>query len=178
MGRPSSNLLSAYQAYDGARVYLAKWARVVAEEGERARRAEVVLSGPGGRSEDSQVGAFEVLSVSAEECLSPVGLEKLSTDLTLVFHVKSTYHVTRPKSTRAHGTPIVDTEWAAWFDDSGKLLLDELEAKKRIFQRVSEVQVTRVRAAHASSVYCRAWRPTCARRRGVSYLTCTHGTRT
>lgn len=51
-------------AYDAARVYLAKWARVVAEEGERARRAEVVIAGPGGREEDSEVGAFEVLSVS------------------------------------------------------------------------------------------------------------------
>ncbi|KAM0790942.1 hypothetical protein ACM66B_004247 [Microbotryomycetes sp. NB124-2] len=96
-------------AYDGARVYLAKWARVVAEEGERARRAEIVVSGPNGRAEDSEVGAFEVLS--------------------------STYHITKPKSTRAQNTPIVDTEWAAWFDDSGKLMLDEAEAKKRIFQR-------------------------------------------
>ncbi|KAK4047305.1 GTPase activating protein [Microbotryomycetes sp. JL201] len=103
-------------AYDGARVYLAKWARVVAEEGERARRAEVVVNGPSGRAEDSEVGAFEVLS--------------------------STYHITKPKSTRAYNTPIVDTEWAAWFDDSGKLMLDEAEAKKRIFQRglASEVR--------------------------------------
>lgn len=28
------------------------------------------------------------------------------------------------------------TEWAAWFDDAGKLMLGEDEAKKRIFQRV------------------------------------------
>ncbi|KAL8277274.1 hypothetical protein RQP46_010343 [Phenoliferia psychrophenolica] len=95
--------------YDAARVYLAKWAQVVAEEGERARRAEYVFSGPGGRQEDSEVGAFEVLS--------------------------STYRITRPKSTRASATPIVVTEWAAWFDDDGTLMLSEAEAKKRIFQR-------------------------------------------
>jgi hypothetical protein len=47
--------------------------------------------------------------------------------------------VTRPKSTRASGTPIVATEWAAWFDENGRLLLSEVEAKKRIFQRVSFV---------------------------------------
>lgn len=50
---------------------------------------------------------------------------------------QSTYKITRPKSTRASATPIVDTEWAAWFDDHGKLMLTENEAKKRIFQRVS-----------------------------------------
>lgn len=60
----SADSLFCLQQYDAARVYLAKWARVVAEEGERARRAEYVFSGPGGRQEDSEVGAFEVLSVS------------------------------------------------------------------------------------------------------------------
>ncbi|KAM0746884.1 RabGAP/TBC [Meredithblackwellia eburnea MCA 4105] len=96
-------------SYDAARVYLAKWARVVAEEGERARRREIVFTGPGGREEDSEVGAFEVLA--------------------------STYSITRPKSTRASATPIVVTEWAAWFDDDGVLMLSEEEARRRIFQR-------------------------------------------
>ncbi|KAI5474625.1 GTPase activating protein [Pseudohyphozyma bogoriensis] len=94
--------------YDAARVYLAKWARVVAEEGERARKLEVLVQGSEGR-EDEETGAFEVLA--------------------------STYNIVRPLSTRASGTPIVVTEWAAWFDDHGQLMLDESEAKKRIFQR-------------------------------------------
>lgn len=118
------------QAYDAARVYLAKWARVVAEEGERARRAEVVISGPGGRAEDTEVGAFEVLSVRFLHTPHP----SISADRS---DSQSTYKITRPKSTRASATPIVDTEWAAWFDDHGKLMLTEDEAKKRIFQRVS-----------------------------------------
>lgn len=97
--------------FDSARIYLAKWARVVAEEGERARRLERVASlGGEGREEDMDVGAFEILS--------------------------SRYGIIRPKTTRAAGTPIVATEWAAWFDDKGRCLLDEAEAKKRIFQRV------------------------------------------
>ncbi|SCV70203.1 BQ2448_1597 [Microbotryum intermedium] len=94
-------------AYDAARVYLAKWARVVAEEGERARRAEVIVNGS--VDEASEVGAFEILS--------------------------SVYKVTRPRSSRASATPILVTEWASWFDDQGRLMLDEHEAKKRIFQR-------------------------------------------
>ncbi|SCZ87307.1 BZ3500_MvSof-1268-A1-R1_Chr2-2g04773 [Microbotryum saponariae] len=94
-------------AYDAARVYLAKWARVVAEEGERARRAEVIVNGS--TDEASEVGAFEILS--------------------------SVYKVTRPRSSRASATPILVTEWASWFDDQGRLMLDEYEAKKRIFQR-------------------------------------------
>ena len=100
---------SGVNDYSSARVYLAKWARVVAEEGERARKAEVVFHGPGGREEDSEVGAFEVLA--------------------------TTYSITRPTSTRAHNQPIYGSEWAAWFGDDGKLLIDVLEAKKRIFQR-------------------------------------------
>lgn len=57
--------------YDSARIYLAKWARVVAEEGEKARRAEVIVRGPGGTLEDTEVGAFEVLSVSFPFCAPP-----------------------------------------------------------------------------------------------------------
>ena len=101
--------VSGVDEYSSARVYLAKWARVVAEEGERARKAEVVFHGPGGRQEDSEVGAFEVLA--------------------------TTYSITRPISTRAHNQPIYGSEWAAWFADDGRLMIDVVEAKKRIFQR-------------------------------------------
>lgn len=83
-------------------------ARIVSEEGERVRREEVGASKDG--EEASALGAFEVLA--------------------------TTYQVTRPRTTRAVGQPIVQTEWEAWFAASdGKLLLTESEAKKRIFQR-------------------------------------------
>ena len=59
--------------FDSARIYLAKWARVVAEEGERARRRErngQNFDGRGRRDqEDSTVGAFEILAVGLN--LSP-----------------------------------------------------------------------------------------------------------
>jgi hypothetical protein len=94
--------------YDAARVYLAKWARIVAEEGERARRAELGASNDG--EEESALGAWEVLA--------------------------TTYRLDRPRTTRASNQPVVGTEWKAWFDSDGRLLLTEMEAKKRIFQRV------------------------------------------
>ena len=101
--------------YDAARVYLARWARTVAEEGERARRAEMKFEG-GGLGEDVEAdelvgGPFEVLA--------------------------TTYRIPRPRSTRVQGVqPIIESEWKAWFDPAtGKLMLSGEEAKRRIFQR-------------------------------------------
>lgn len=43
----------------------------------------------------------------------------------------------KPRSTRAPKTPIQLEEWHAWFDgETRQLLLDEKEARRRIFQRV------------------------------------------
>ncbi|GAA5860872.1 hypothetical protein JCM1840_001992 [Sporobolomyces johnsonii] len=96
--------------YDGARVYLAKWARIVAEEGERARKAEYGVDDSSLLEEEGDTGVFEILA--------------------------KTYKIDKPRSTRAPKTPISLEEWHAWFDaDDGKLLLDEAEAKRRVFQR-------------------------------------------
>ena len=46
--------------YDSARVYLAKWARIVAEEGERRRREETGATDDG--EEASALGAFDLLA--------------------------------------------------------------------------------------------------------------------
>ncbi|GAA5826582.1 hypothetical protein JCM5353_008917 [Sporobolomyces roseus] len=97
--------------YDGARVYLAKWARIVAEEGERARKAEYGVDDSSLLEDEmGETGVFEVLS--------------------------KTYHIAKPRSTRAPKTPISSEEWHAWFQPStGQLLVSEPEAKRRIFQR-------------------------------------------
>ena len=100
--------------YDAARVYLAKWARIVAEEGERARRSEMRFTGKAGDSSavggDEVGGPFEILA--------------------------TTYRLPRPRGTRVQSSqPVVDSEWNAWFDANGILMLDEAEAKRRIFQR-------------------------------------------
>jgi hypothetical protein len=51
--------------------------------------------------------------------------------------VQKTYRIDhKPRSTRAPKTPIQLEEWHAWFDKDGKLLLNEREARRRIFQRV------------------------------------------
>ncbi|KAH8915648.1 RabGAP/TBC [Atractiella rhizophila] len=96
--------------YDSAKVYLAKWARVVAEEGERARRAEVEVRG-GGEGEEEEVGSWEVLV--------------------------STYKLTPHHSSRASNTPISLTEYTRSLSDSTThtLLLSGPEIRKRIFQR-------------------------------------------
>ncbi|GAA5915965.1 GTPase-activating protein GYP7 [Sporobolomyces salmoneus] len=97
--------------YDGARVYLAKWARIVAEEGERARKAEYGVDDSSLLEDElGETGVFEVLS--------------------------KTYHIARARTTRAPKTPISLEEWHAWFNPStGQLLVSEPEAKRRIFQR-------------------------------------------
>ncbi|GAA6041509.1 hypothetical protein JCM8097_001914 [Rhodosporidiobolus ruineniae] len=99
--------------YDSARVYLAKWAKIVAEEGERARKAEYGVDDAGFLEEElgESTGVFEVLA--------------------------KTYHIDhKPRSSRAPKTPIQLEEWNAWFDvKDGRLLLDEREARRRIFQR-------------------------------------------
>ncbi|KWU43943.1 GTPase-activating protein gyp7 [Rhodotorula sp. JG-1b] len=100
-------------AYDAARVYLAKWARIVAEEGERARKVEYGVDDSAflGDELGESTGVFEVLAKT--------------------YHLKQ-----KPRSTRAPNTPIQLEEWRAWFEpEEGRLLLDEQEAKRRIFQR-------------------------------------------
>lgn len=58
--------LPSNQVYDGARVYLAKWARIVAEEGERARKAEYGVDDSSLLEDEmGETGVFEVLSVSS-----------------------------------------------------------------------------------------------------------------
>ncbi|GAA5935674.1 GTPase-activating protein GYP7 [Sporobolomyces koalae] len=97
--------------YDGARVYLAKWARIVAEEGERARKAEYGVDDSSLLEDEmGETGVFEILS--------------------------KTYHIAKPRTTRAPRTPISLEEWRAWFNPAtGQLLVSEPEAKRRIFQR-------------------------------------------
>ncbi|POY76334.1 hypothetical protein BMF94_0530 [Rhodotorula taiwanensis] len=100
-------------AYDAARVYLAKWARIVAEEGERARKIEYGVDDGAflGDELGESTGVFEVLAKT--------------------YRLKQ-----KPRSTRAPNTPIQLEEWRAWFEpNEGCLLLDEQEAKRRIFQR-------------------------------------------
>lgn len=108
--------------YDAARVYLARWARTVAEEGERNRRSELRFTSSGIALDDEEDQANQ----------------NANSDLGGPFELLSTtYRIPRPRSTRVQGVqPIIESEWKAWFDTTdGKLMLTGEEAKKRIFQR-------------------------------------------
>ncbi|KAG9019564.1 GTPase activating protein [Tulasnella sp. 427] len=96
--------------YESARVYLAKWARIVAEEGERSRQREAhTLPGTTGDEETSDLGVFELLAESS--------------------------NLQTPKPTRDPRHPIDKVTWESWFDPSGKPTLEWLDFKKEVFRR-------------------------------------------
>ncbi|KDN45934.1 RabGAP/TBC [Tilletiaria anomala UBC 951] len=121
--------------YDSARVYLAKWARLVAEEGERNKRKEEALTtaaaaaaasgraggGRGGAAsgteygesahedvEIGQLGVFELLAKSAD--------------------------LPRPPTSRVQGSPLTLSEFDSLFDTvSGRPLHSAAAIQQRIF---------------------------------------------
>jgi hypothetical protein len=100
--------------FESARVYLARWARIVAEEGERARQREARTMGGsvlGEEEEDGGLGVFEVLR-------------------------KST-NLPTPKSTRDPKHPIDKETWSNWFAGDGRPLVTKEYMRQEVFQRVS-----------------------------------------
>ena len=99
--------------FESARLYLARWARVVAEEGERARRKEVA----------SQADLDPARQSGAEDLASPLG----------VFSLLSKPNSKRPLSqpTRTPQHPINSRDWAS-FVAQGR---DELWVRREIFKR-------------------------------------------
>ncbi|KAG8748736.1 GTPase activating protein [Ceratobasidium sp. 414] len=95
--------------FESARVYLARWARVVAEEGERARRREAGIIGEGGQREEGELGVFELLAKSA--------------------------NLPRPKSTRNPKNAIDKLTWLTWFDENGRPIISEDEMRREVFRR-------------------------------------------
>ena len=97
--------------FESARVYLARWARVVAEEGERARRQEsqtIPSSGDAGE-ESSSLGIFELLH--------------------------NTSNLPTPKTTRNPKHPVDTETWLGWFDDAGRPKVSKEEMRKEVFGR-------------------------------------------
>jgi len=97
--------------FESARVYLARWARIVAEEGERARRleAQALPSNSEVAEESSSLGVFELLH--------------------------STTNLPPPKSTRDPSHPLDEQAWARWFDADGRPVVPEEEMRKEVFRR-------------------------------------------
>ncbi|TFK92109.1 RabGAP/TBC [Polyporus arcularius HHB13444] len=98
--------------FESARVYLARWARIVAEEGERARLREahaIPASSTDVAEEDSSLGIFELL--------------------------QSTSNLPRPKSSRCPKNPVNEKMWRSWFDADGSTKVRKEEMKREIFRR-------------------------------------------
>ncbi|KXN82062.1 GTPase-activating protein GYP7 [Leucoagaricus sp. SymC.cos] len=98
--------------FESARVYLARWARIVAEEGERARRREAQALPSvyaDNEQETSSLGIFELLHTTA--------------------------NLPTPKSSRSPEKPITEKEWARWFNQEGKPVIRVEEFKREVFRR-------------------------------------------
>ncbi|KAG8884303.1 GTPase activating protein [Tulasnella sp. 331] len=106
--------------FESARVYLAKWARIVAEEGERARQREAQGSARtiGAQEEESSnLGVFELLA--------------------------ETSNLPPPKPTRDPKHPINKALWDSWFDAEGRPSVRWMEVKKQVFRRGVTVDLKR-----------------------------------
>ncbi|KAI0957256.1 hypothetical protein AcW1_010315 [Taiwanofungus camphoratus] len=97
--------------FESARVYLARWARIVAEEGERARRreAQTLPSSSELAEESSSLGIFELL--------------------------QSTSNLPTPKSTREPQHPVDEKMWKGWFGEDGTPKVGIEEMRHAIFRR-------------------------------------------
>ncbi|KIY50870.1 GTPase-activating protein gyp7 [Fistulina hepatica ATCC 64428] len=93
--------------FESARVYLARWARIVAEEGERARQREAQASV--GSEETSSLGVFELLHSAA--------------------------NLPTPKTSRDPIHPVDEHMWEKWFDTAGKPKIRKEEMKREVFRR-------------------------------------------
>ncbi|TDL24806.1 RabGAP/TBC [Rickenella mellea] len=102
--------------FESARVYLARWARIVAEEGERARQREARVipsstssSGAGAAEESGSLGVFELLH--------------------------STANLPKPRSTRDPQHPLDVVTWEGWFNADGRPRIRSEEMRREIFRR-------------------------------------------
>ncbi|KAI0703630.1 RabGAP/TBC [Cytidiella melzeri] len=98
--------------FESARVYLARWARIVAEEGERSRRREaqtVPTSTEELPSETSSLGVFELL--------------------------QSTTNLPTPKTTRDPTHSVDEKMWQEWFGPDGTPRVSLESMKREIFRR-------------------------------------------
>jgi TBC1 domain family member 15 len=99
--------------FESARVYLARWARIVAEEGERSRRREAQAlpssSSPNLEEESSSLGVFELLH--------------------------STMNLPTPKTSRNPGQPVDEKMWETWFSEDGTPNIRMEEMRREIFRR-------------------------------------------
>lgn len=127
--------------YDSARVYLAKWARLVAEEGERSKRREDLYGEAPGEVAEASLPTNEGGLGEAFQVISATAGGRNSTAMS-----------TKRRSLQAKRRydPISLTEWESWFDSgqdgggvgssgggqgSGRPSMTFAEMKARVFSR-------------------------------------------
>nr|KIR44350.1 rab GTPase activator [Cryptococcus bacillisporus CA1280] len=125
-GRKGNNDVAS--EFESARLYLAKWARIVAEEGERARRSELAAQARIRRSK----------STSASPSTSPTTPkdeeeEDLASSLGVFSLLPSKAYTKQPipSPTRTPQNPITLAEWDTWAANGQ----DELFVRQQIFKR-------------------------------------------
>ncbi|KAI8884136.1 RabGAP/TBC [Backusella circina FSU 941] len=96
--------------YDSARIFLAKWAAGLAAQSEQSapreqRYRHVGVWGHDGWEEDTALGVFEILNSE--------------NDFSIPTHTRT--------------EPVSLSQWNAYFDSQGKLIVDELTVRKAIF---------------------------------------------
>jgi hypothetical protein len=99
--------------FESARVYLARWARIVAEEGERSRRREAQAipadASASATEENGELGIFELLH--------------------------STANLPTPKSSRDPKHPVGVEVFTEWFAPDGRPTISRDRLRMEIFQR-------------------------------------------
>ena len=99
--------------FESARVYLARWARIVAEEGERARRREAQAipanASVSATEENGDLGVFELLH--------------------------STANLPTPKTSRDPKHPVGVDAFTEWFAPDGRPTISREKLRMEIFQR-------------------------------------------
>ncbi|CED83958.1 Ypt/Rab-specific GTPase-activating protein GYP7 and related proteins [Phaffia rhodozyma] len=129
--------LTGVGEYDSARIYLAKWARLVAEEGERSRKVEVVSKHEALPNKSSSSASLST-TASASEPGSSAETESGSGELGVweVLRVTKRLGLENIASTRKPGKPIRKSEWDGWFDGwEGKPVVEESWMREEVFKR-------------------------------------------
>lgn len=121
VGRKGNNDVAS--EFESARLYLAKWARIVAEEGERARRSELA----------AQARIRRAKSTSTSTTPKEDEEEDLASSLGVFSLLPSKAYTKQPipSPTRTPQNPITLAEWDAWATQGQ----DELFVRQQIFKR-------------------------------------------
>jgi TBC1 domain family member 15 len=97
--------------FESARVYLARWARIVAEEGERARKREAQALSDESSNMDEESGSLGIFEL-----------------------LHNTANLPTPKSSRDPSHPITAEQWKNWFAPDGRPCIPVEEMRREVFR--------------------------------------------